>query len=215
MKILIADDHKIFREGLHLLLRQTEPEIEIYEASNGVEVLDLLKTQNFDAILMDVEMPLMNGIETTKALKGGVHADIPIIALTMHNQLKSVMLAYDAGVNGYLTKDSAVKEILQAIYHVIAGDEYFASSIKTAFLKELMKREHGLSEKTKEQLTPREKEVLIMICEQHSTEDIAKALFVSPLTVNNHRRSILAKTDAKNVAGMVVYAVRNGLFKIE
>ena len=215
MKILIADDHKIFREGLHLLLKQSTNDMQIIEASNGLEVLETLKVHKFDAVLMDIEMPLLNGIETTKLLKKGEFANIPIIALTMFNQLQNMMLAYDAGVSGYLTKDCSVKEIIQAIKQVIAGDEYFATSIRTTFLKELLKRERKGNEKSKDQLTPREKEVLIMICEQQSTEDIANALFVSPLTINNHRRSILAKTDAKNIVGMVLYAIKNGLFKID
>jgi len=215
MKILIADDHKVFREGLHLLLKQAAPHCSVLEASNGKEVLDLLNLNSVDVILMDVEMPVMNGIETTKALKKGTHAAVPVIALTMYNQLPNVLQVYDAGASGYLTKDSTVKEILQAIERVTNGDEYFAAAIKTPFMKELLKRERSSSRSSQDQLTPREKEVLIMICEQHSTEDIARVLFVSPLTVNNHRRSILAKTGAKNVAGLVVYAVKNGLFRIE
>lgn len=214
MKILIVDDHFVFREGIHLLLKQYNPLFEIIEASNGREALSLLQTKPVDVILMDSEMPEMNGTECLKELKQSEYSRIPVIMLTMHDQLNHMMQAYDLGANGYLTKDSSIKEVVLAIETVTQGEEYYAAAIRTPFLKELSKREHTFFDKTNK-LTAREVEVLQMICREFSTEEIASILFVSPLTINNHRRSLISKTGAKNVAGLVTYAIRNGLFVIE
>lgn len=214
MKVLIVDDHFVFREGIHLLLKQSSPLFEIMEASNGKEALALVETKTVDVILMDAEMPEMNGADCLKELKQGNHAHIPVIMLTMHNQLNHLMQAYDLGATGYLTKDSSIKEVVLAIETVVQGEEYYAAAIRTPFLKELSRREHTFFDKTNK-LTTREIEVLQMICREFSTEEIAANLFVSPLTINNHRRNLIAKTGAKNVAGLVMYAIRNGLFVIE
>lgn len=214
MKILIVDDHFVFREGIHLLLKQSNPDFEIVEASNGKDALALIPASEIDVVLMDVEMPEMNGLECLKSLRQSTFSSIPVIMLTMHNQLKHMMQAYDLGANGYLTKDSSVKEVISAIETVTKGEEYYASTLRTPFLKELVRREHTFIDKANK-LTTREIEVLQMICREFSTEEIAFNLFVSPLTINNHRRSLIVKTGAKNAAGLVVYAVKNGLFVIE
>lgn len=214
MKILLVDDHFVFREGIHLLLKQSNPTFEIVEASNGKEALMNIRTQTVDVVLMDAEMPEMNGTECLKELKQGDFAHIPVIMLTMHNQLNHLMQAYDLGANGYLTKDSSIKEVVLAIETVTHGEEYYATAIRTPFLKELSRREHHSLDKSNK-LTSREIEVLQMICREFSTEEIAANLFVSPLTINNHRRSLIAKTGAKNVAGLVMYAIKNGFFVIE
>lgn len=213
MKVLIVDDHFVFREGLHLLLKQSNPVFEILEASNGKEALTLIHTIPVNVVLMDAEMPEMNGLECLKVLKEGEFSAIPVVMLTMHNQLNHMLQAYDSGANGYLTKDSSIKEVVLAIETVTQGEEYYAAAIRTPFLKELVRREHTFDKANK--LTSREVEVLQMICREFSTEEIASNLFVSPLTINNHRRSLIAKTGAKNVAGLVMYAVKNGFFVID
>ncbi len=214
MKVLIVDDHFVFREGLQLLLKQTNPAFEITEASNGKEAQSQIRVHRPDILLMDAEMPVMNGLESLKWLRQSEFSSLPVIMLTMHNELNHMIQAYDLGANGYLTKDSSIKEVVLAIETVISGEEYYATSIRTSFLKELIRRENAFTSKA-DKLTTREVEVLQMICREFSTEEIATNLFVSPLTINNHRRSLLAKTGAKNVAGLVVYAVKNGLFVVE
>lgn len=214
MKVLIVDDHFVFREGLHLLLKQSNPEYEILEACNGKDALAVVRTKSIDVILMDTEMPEMTGLECLDTLRKSVYTAIPVVMLTMHNQINDMIKAYDLGANGYLVKDSSIKEVVLAIETVTQGEEYYAATIRTPFLKELIRRENGLIDKSNK-LTTREIEVLQMICREFSTEEIATSLFVSPLTINNHRRSLIAKTGAKNAAGLVVYAVKNGLFVIE
>ncbi len=213
MKVLIVDDHFVFREGIHLLLKQSNPDFEIVEASNGKDALAIIRRSEVNVVLMDVEMPEMNGLECLKALRQSEFPTLPVVMLTMHNQLNQMLQAYDLGANGYLTKDSSIKEVILAIEIVTQGEEYYAAAIRTPFLKELARREHTFEKGNK--LTSREIEVLQMICREFSTEEIATNLFVSPLTINNHRRSLIAKTGTKNVAGLVMYAIKNGLFTVE
>ena len=213
MKVLIVDDHFVFREGIHLLLKQSNPDFEIVEASNGKDALAIIRRSEVNVVLMDVEMPEMNGLECLKALRQSEFPTLPVVMLTMHNQLNQMLQAYDLGANGYLTKDSSIKEVILAIEIVTQGEENYAAAILTPFIKELARREHTFEKGNK--LTSREIEVLQMICREFSTEEIATNLFVSPLTINNHRRSLIAKTGTKNVAGLVMYAIKNGLFTVE
>lgn len=215
MIILIADDHAVFREGLSLLLKQMPGVENVLEASDGNDVLYILAHSKPDVILMDIAMPRMDGIATTQAIKKGVHADVPVIALTMFNRPQDILPLYDAGVNGYLLKDSNISEVKKAIDIVTGGEEYYCAAVKETLFKALLQREKFHPGAKKDQLTNREKEILVMICKECSTEEIAQQLFVSPLTVNNHRRSILSKTGAKNVAGLVVYALKNGIYRVE
>lgn len=212
MTILIADDHTVFREGLSNLLLQMSGVKNIIEASNGEEVMELLELHPVDLVLMDISMPVMGGVETIREMKKGKFALVPVIALTMFNRSTDILSLYDLEVNGYLLKDSAISEVWKAILEVSEGGEYYAATVKETLLKALHERGENLQ---KEELTNREKEILAMICREMSTEEIAQTLFVSPLTVNNHRRNILLKTKAKNVAGLVFYALKHGIYKVE
>lgn len=214
MKILLADDHHIFREGLEVLLKQLQPDFEIYQATGGNDVYPILHTRPIDVILLDMEMPTHSGFDILRKIREEMQSTVPVIMLTMHNTLSKMIEAHDLGANGYLTKDSSAKEVMQAIKDVFSGKEYYSESMRTPFLKALLKRNND-RDKITEKLSPREQEVLVMICNEFSTEQIAEKLFVSPLTINNHRRSLLAKTRAKNVAGLVLYAIRNNLFEID
>lgn len=215
MTILIADDHTIFREGLSNLLLQMEGVDQVLEAPNGEEVLQLLKLHKIDLVLMDISMPVKDGVETIHEMKKGKFATVPVIALTMFNRSTDILSLYDLEVNGYLLKDSAISEVWEAIKEVSKGGEYYSGSVKETLEKALHEREKMADNLHKEELTNREKEILAMICREMSTEEIAQTLFVSPLTVNNHRRNILLKTKAKNVAGLVFYALKHGIYKEE
>lgn len=215
MTILIADDHTVFREGLSNLLLQMEGVNQVLEASNGEEVLQLLKLHQADLVLMDISMPVKGGVETIREMKKGKFAAVPVIALTMFNRSTDILSLYDLEVNGYLLKDSAISEVWKAIIEVSKGGEYYSGSVKETLEKALHEREKMADNLQKEELTNREKEILAMICREMSTEEIAQKLFVSPLTINNHRRNILLKTKAKNVAGLVFYALKHGIYKEE
>ncbi|WP_343631177.1 response regulator transcription factor [Fluviicola sp.] len=215
MTLLIADDHTVFREGLSNLLFQMKEVRQVLEASNGEEVLELLNIHKVDLVLMDISMPVKGGVETIREMKKGKFAEVPVIALTMFNRSTDILSLYDLDVNGYLLKDSAISEVWKAIVEVGKGGEYYAAPVKETLLKALQEREKLSANVQKEELTNREKEILVMICREMSTEEIAQTLFVSPLTVNNHRRNILLKTKAKNVAGLVFYALKHGIYKEE
>ena len=213
MTVLIADDHQMFREGLCLLLQQVRAVTKIIAVSNGLEALETVTQQVVDIVLMDIEMPVMDGIAATKAIRELDGNTTAIIALTMFNRRQDIMRLYDVGVAGYLLKDSSITEVRKAIALVSEGKEYYCDAVKEVLFQILRTRARGNSEKMqRETLTQREKDVLIMICEQYSTEEIAARLFVSTLTIGNHRKSILQKTKAKNVAGMVMYALKNGIY---
>ncbi|MFN4248506.1 MAG: response regulator [Flavipsychrobacter sp.] len=214
MTILIADDHTIFREGLAALLKNMNGVTAIALATNGADAVQQVSAGNIDIVLMDIEMPEMNGLEATRIIKENNNTSPAVIALTMFNRMADVLALYDAGVDGYLLKDSSVKEVEKALQFVQEGKEYYCEAVKEVLFKALLQRQRKNLTQDENELTDREKEILLLICEQCSTEEIAAKLFLSPLTINNHRRSILSKTKSKNIAGMVLYALRCGIYSL-
>ncbi|MBN8670838.1 MAG: response regulator transcription factor [Chitinophagales bacterium] len=214
MTILIADDHTIFREGLAALLKNMNGVTAIALATNGADAVQQVSAGNIDIVLMDIEMPEMNGLEATRIIKENNNTSPAVIALTMFNRMADVLGLYDAGVDGYLLKDSSVKEVEKALQFVQEGKEYYCEAVKEVLFKALLQRQRKNLTQDENELTDREKEILLLICEQCSTEEIAAKLFLSPLTINNHRRSILSKTKSKNIAGMVLYALRCGIYSL-
>lgn len=214
MTVLVADDHIIFREGLAVLLKKMPHVSQVVQASNGKQALEIIKQQTPDVVLMDIEMPVLNGIEATKAIKLDTAVATKVIALTMFNREADVTNLYDIGVDGYLLKDSSVSEVSKALEFVSEGKEYYCEAVKEVLFKALLRRRKNEMSADDASLTNREKEVLQLICKQYSTEEIANQLFLSPLTVNNHRRNILSKTKSKNVAGMVLYALQHGIYHL-
>lgn len=214
MKILIADDHVIFREGLAALLPQLLSVKQLLQASNGAEAVQLAKNNHIDIILMDIEMPELDGVEATREIKKNKHSAIGIIALTMYNRYADVLNLYDAGIDGYLLKDSSAREVAKAIKFVKEGKDYYCSAVQNVLFRALLARQKQKKMDGANMLTEREKEIVRCICQQYSTEEIAARLYISPLTVNNHRRSILTKTNSKNVAGIVIYALQHGIYHL-
>lgn len=208
MKIFLADDHALFRQGLTVLLEQL-PEVDsIAQACNGKEILTLLEQEQPDLILMDIDMPELNGLDTVKGIRQQ-NNQVPIVALSVSARPYDILHMYDAGINGYLLKSSSIQEVRAALVQIQRGKEYYCEEIRQQLFELLLSRRSLYQE---EALTAREKEVLILICQQYSTEEIAQKLYVSPLTINNHRRSILKKTRSKNVAGLVLYALEKNIF---
>lgn len=214
MNILLTDDHVIFREGLAALLKGMPGIQHVWLTGNGKEALDIVCTNNVDVVLMDIEMPVMNGLDATRIIKEMKGTRPAVIALTMFNRMTDVLNLYDAGVDGYLLKDSSVNEVQKALRFVNEGKEYYCEAVKEVLFKALLQRQKQKVNVADMLLSDREKEILVLICEQYSTEEIAQKLFLSPLTVNNHRRNILNKTKAKNIAGMVLYALQYGVYKL-
>ena len=210
IKIILADDEELFRKGI-LFLLQREPNIEIiFEASNGNQVMDFLKNNSNhpDIILMDLKMPLLNGVEATKLISQQF-SKIKIIALTSYNTKSFIANMIEIGAASYLVKNSSPQEMILTINEVINKGFYYNESVMKVLKEVNTSATRKITIFEKEELTTREREILELICNQNSTPEIAEKLFISPRTVDVHRNSILYKTGSQNIAGLVVYAIKN------
>jgi DNA-binding NarL/FixJ family response regulator len=210
IRIIISDDHQLFRNGLKILLNSF-PEFEVTgEASNGEDFLRLLKSTEADIALMDINMPEMDGIEATrKGLK--INPSINIIALSMYGEEEYYYKMVDAGAKGFLLKDSDISEVKEAIHTVMKGGSYFSQELLYHVIQKIKHREH---ESKAANLSKREKEILFKICEGLSNQEIADNLFISKRTVDKHRANLLGKTSSKNTASLILFAIRNKLIEI-
>jgi DNA-binding NarL/FixJ family response regulator len=210
IRIIIADDHQLFRNGLKILLNSF-PDFEVAgEAANGEEFLKLLKSVKADIALMDINMPEMDGIEATrKGVK--MSPETNIIALSMYGEEEYYYKMVDAGAKGFLVKDSDISEVRDAILTVVKGGSYFSQELLYHVIQKIKHREH---ETKSANLSKREKEILFKICEGLSNQEIAETLFISKRTVDKHRANLLGKTNSKNTASLILYAIRNKLIEI-
>jgi two-component system response regulator NreC len=213
LKVLIADDHGVVRKGLRLLLEQY-PEIEVVgEGANGRDAVRLAAELAPNVVLMDVAMPLLNGIDAAEQIrKAGTQ--VGIIMLTMHADESYVLRALSAGVKGYLLKESAEEDLLRAVKAVAEGRPFFSPAITQALLEDYMRvlKQEGLSDSF-ELLTSREKEVLQLLAEGKSNKEAAAILDVSLYTVESHRTNLMQKLNLHNTAEIVLYAVRKNLVR--
>jgi DNA-binding NarL/FixJ family response regulator len=208
--IYLVDDHALFREGLKFLLSGLDFIGSIYEAENGQDFLDGLQAHPVALALIDIEMPVVNGVDAARtALE--LCPDLKIIALSMYSDEGYYTSMIDAGAHGFLLKNSNFAEVNRAIEDVYAGKNYFSLEILQAILR-------GQRSKARlqpgQQLTEREVEVLVHICEGMSNVQIADCLCLSKRTVDKHRENLLLKTQSKNTAGLVIYAIKNGHYRI-
>jgi len=210
IRIIIADDHQLFRNGLKILLNAF-PDFEVAgEASNGEEFLNILRNTKADIALMDINMPEMDGIEATKkGLK--ICPDISIIALSMYDEEEYYYKMVDAGVKGFILKDSDIAEVKEAVLTVRKGGSYFSQELLYHVIQKFKHRENEIKTAN---LSKREKEILMKICEGLSNQEIAGALFISKRTVDKHRANLLGKTNSKNTASLILYAIKNKLIEI-
>lgn len=203
--LAIVDDHKLFRKGLITLLDGNNLINNIYEASSGIEFLSLLDENEIDIVLMDIDMPEMDGIETTqKALLK--KPDLKIISLSMYKDDEYYFKMINAGALGFLVKDTDIENLLNAIETVGKGEKYFSSD---KLYNIIMHSKSVIYES--DALTDREKEVLNLICKGLSNQKIAEKLFVSKRTIDKHRENILSKTGCNNTASLIMYANKNKL----
>lgn len=208
INLLIADDHTMFLQGIISLLEQ-EPNITIVDkAVNGNEALEIIKKGVVDFIILDVSMPEMDGIELSKILKKH-HPNVKILIVSTHSNVMIVSRLIRIGVNGYLLKNAEKEELLKAINTIASGENYFAEELEERHLTNSSRIEKQVSNLT--ELSSREKEILVLIAHEYNTAEIAEKTFISLNTVNTHRRNLLSKLNAKNTAGLVKYAVENGL----
>jgi DNA-binding NarL/FixJ family response regulator len=210
IRIIIVDDHQLFRNGLKILLNAFPGFDVVGEASNGEEFLKILANIKTDVVLMDISMPEMDGIEATVE---GLKKDpgINIIALSMYGEEEYYNKMIDAGVKGFLLKDSDISEVKEAIIAVHKGGSYFSQELLYNVIQKIKHRE---KESKSANLSKREKEILLKICEGLSNQEIAESLFISKRTVDKHRANLLGKTNSKNTASLILFAIRNKLIEI-
>ncbi len=209
IRVVLVDDHRLFRDGLRLLLSADERFEVTGEAAGGEEFLEL-ENRAGAVTFMDIDMPGMGGVEATRR---AVAADpeAKIIALSMHGEQEFYRPMVEAGAKGFLLKDSGFAEVVAAVEKVAAGGTYFSPELMPSLVEAM----HGSGETCGvEPLSERETEVLPLVCEGLSNHEIADRLFISKRTVDKHRANILAKTGCRNTASLVIYAVKNNLIKI-
>jgi len=210
MRISIVDDHQLFRDGLKFLLSGWDFVDDVFVSENGDEFLKNIESMLPDVVLMDIEMPGTNGIDTTIACLEK-HPDIKVIALSMYGNENYYTGMIDAGAKGFLLKNSRFENVQRAITEVINGNNYFSPEILNGIVRNLSKKK---TSPDNSELTSREIEVLYNICKGLSNQEIANNLNLSKRTVDKHRENILLKTQSGNTAQMVVYAIKNKLFEI-
>ena len=208
VKIVLVDDHALFRNGLKGLISMREGYSVVGEAGDGSEFLEMLPTLEADVIFMDISMPNVGGEEATrKAL--ALRPDLNIITLSMFGDEAYYTRMVEAGAKGFLLKDSAIEEVFEAIDAVVSGGDYFSQRLLSSMSGRLRGTEHPSAE-----LSSREIEVLLSICRGLSNQEIADKLFISKRTVDAHRANILEKTGCKNTASLVVYAIKHHLVTV-
>jgi DNA-binding NarL/FixJ family response regulator len=212
--IIIVDDHKIFRDGLILLLSNFDFVSVVGEAANGEEFLELIDNVKPDIVLMDINMPKMNGIEATKqALKK--YPELKVIALTSFADDEYIEQMISAGVEGYMLKRSDIEDFEKAIKKVAGGGSYFSAEIIKVISRNLYKeKERKSGEQLLDKFTPREKEILNLICKGLNNEQIAELIHLSPKTVEKHKSNLFQKTETFNTVNLVIYAFKNQLISL-
>jgi two-component system, NarL family, response regulator NreC len=211
LRILLADDHVVMRKGLRALLeRQSNLEV-IGESENGRETIDLAASLIPDVVVMDVGMPVLNGIEATKTIVTQ-NPQISVIILSMHVDESYVMRALKAGARGYLLKDSAPADLMSAIQAVSQNKSFFSPKVSHILAEDYVRvlKQKGAVD-SYDLLTTREREILQLIAEGKANKEIAAALNISPYTVETHRSHILEKLNLHNPAELILYAVRKGI----
>jgi DNA-binding NarL/FixJ family response regulator len=211
IKIAIADDYKIYRDGLKVGLSADENLSVIAEADNGEDLMKLLETDSPDVILMDLKMPIMDGMETTKVVRKK-YPQIKVLVVTMYEDDKFIIHLMENGANGYLLKNAEPDEIIKAIYSVHENGYYFNDIVNKALLKKLvLKNNLKPSFNQNIDLTEREQEVLKHICEEKTAAEIGKEIFLSPRSVEGIRQRLIEKIGVRNTAGLVMFAVKHGI----
>jgi len=206
IRLLIVDDHQIILDGLASLFDGLNDIRVVQTATNGREAIDILKILTVDVVLMDIDMPVMNGLDTAKELKK-MQAPPKIIVLSMHSEAGMVKNLIELGVNGYLIKNSGKTEMISAIRKVYAGEKVFAPDVTLSLLGKANLKQ----KETNIELTDREIEILKLVVDGYSNKEIGEKLFISHRTVDTHRTNMMKKVDVKNVAGLISFAIRSKL----
>lgn len=215
ISVLVADDHTIVRQGLAKLL-EAEPDLRVVgEAQNGREAVEKAQSLKPDVVVMDISMPLLNGIEATRQIKKSAPRT-KVIILSMHTHERYIGELLALGASGYLVKDSTGTDIISAIRAAMAGDTFLSPAVSRQVVEGYVSsRKQSPQERRYGELSAREREVLQMIAEGRSTKEISDVLFISPSTVKAHRANIMQKLQIENVPQLVQFAIRLGLVDVQ
>ncbi|MDA3879447.1 MAG: response regulator transcription factor [Prolixibacteraceae bacterium] len=210
ISLILVDDHQLFREGMQLLLSNLDYVSEVELAANAQELFQLLEHDTPDIIFMDIDLPETDGIEATgEVLKR--YPDTNIIALSMYGEEDYYTRMIEAGAKGFILKNSGIDDVEASIKNVMAGKNYFSQEILSGLLNNINRKNQPAKNTN---LSERETEVLYQICKGLSNQEIADVLNISKRTVDKHRENILSKSGTKNTAGLVMYAIKNGVVEV-
>ena len=210
LRIVLADDHVMFRQGIRNILGSRKDLEVVAEAGDGLELLDVLKRTEADLIIMDISMPHLRGLEATREIKK-LNPRLRVLLLTMHKEMEYVSAAIQAGAEGYLLKEDADTELFQAIGRIREGSSYLSPLLASSAAHELIRRRlSGQDGTAPEQLTLREREVLTLVAEGISSKEIAARLFISTRTAEHHRANIIRKLNVHSAAQLIKYAIQKG-----
>ncbi len=214
IRIILADDHEIFRDGFNVMLRK-EPSITLEgEAANGKELLELTGKIRPDVILTDIKMPIIDGIEATRQITS-LFPGINIIALSMFDDENLIIDMLEAGAKGYLLKSAHKTEIIEAIKAVYKDETYYCKSTSTKLVQMIAQsRFNPHTHSVKPEFTEKEIEIIKLICQEASNKEIASRLYLSVRTIEGYRERIQERIKAKNAAGIVIYAIKTGIYKL-
>jgi len=216
IRILIADDHSVVRQGLRSLFQSAREFSVVEEASDGEEAVRLVEERQPDIAVIDISMPKLNGIEATRVIKRS-NPPTKVLILTIHEAEEYVYQMICAGANGYVLKNATKKELFEAVRAVAAGERFFSPGISKLIIEEFIKRaqqQEAPSPSLKQILTQREIEVLRLIAQGCTNRQIAEQLFISVRTVNTHRTNIMKKLNIHNTAELVRYAIQTGIAQL-
>jgi len=213
IKLAIADDHQLVLDGLKALISDVADFELVAEGNNGRDICLIVDNFSVDVVLVDIDMPIMNGMQATEIIKKK-HPNVKVIVLTMHSEKGIIQKVLEVGADGYLLKNTNQKELIEAIRKVKAGEKYFSAEVTLSLASS------GEGAKIKMQnfeidssLTEREIEILKLIAQGLSNKEVGDKLFISHRTVDTHRTNLMRKLDAKNIAGLIRYAIRAGLIE--
>ncbi len=213
--ILLAEDHRIMREGLRNLIEKQRPDMEVVaEAADGRTAVQAVRKTRPQVVLMDIAMPGLNGIDATRQIVAE-HPDVKVIALSMHADRNFIVEMFKAGAMGYLLKDCAFEELIRAINTVVANKAYLSAKLSDTMIKDYVNLFPGKNLSVFSALTNREREILQLLAEGKGTREIAAGLNVSTKTVETFRRQIMKKLDIHSVAELTKYAIRAGLTSLD
>lgn len=216
MRVLIADDHAIVRLGFRQLL-ESIPEIRaVEEVSNGQQILDFLKFRRVECLFLDLNMPVMNGFEVLDEVQKLGKAKPKIIIFSLLTEKYPVLKAYQKGIDGYISKNTGKKELMDLLQKLKDGEQYYSKDVYRVLLSEIRKKQESDSTELNGQiLSEIEQKVVKALCKQRNNQEIADQLFLSPNTIKRHRQRIKEKIGAKNVVGFISYALKNGIIEVE